>query len=177
LLLAGSEKLGGRNSTEDKMLFIRAAIEDSAISGKGLFTREPVGKGTVVSIHAVDSVVVNEKQYQEEQRKGNELAIRTGIRWVGNHFLYAKEIRPEAFINHSINPTLLYHCGISFARRDLQSGDELTIDYSLFLAEEDVESFSDSSREAPVTGMPAKEALLASTQQLLRLLHEITEIR
>ena len=159
------------------MLYIQAAVQDSAISGKGLFTREPVSKGTVVSIHAVDSVVVTEQQYQEEQRKGNELAIRTGIRWIGNYFLYAKEIRPEAFINHSTNPSLLYHCGISFARRDLQSGDELTIDYSLFLAENDVESFSDSSREMRVTGQPPKEALLASTEQLLRLLHEVSEIR
>jgi SET domain-containing protein len=159
------------------MLFIQAAVEDSAISGKGLFVREPVRKGTVVSIHAVDSVVVTEERYQEEQRKGNELAIRTGIRWVGKYFLYAKENRPEAFINHSTNPSLLYHCGISFARRDLQPGDELTIDYSLFLAEEDVESFSDSAREAQVTGLPPKGALLASTEQLLRLLHEISEIR
>jgi hypothetical protein len=158
------------------MLFIQAAVGNSAISGKGLFTQEPVGKGTVVSIHAVDSVVVTEEQYQEEQRKGNDLAIRTGIRWVGNYFLYAKENRPEAFINHSTNPSLLYHCGISFARRDLQPGDELTIDYSLFLAEDDVESFSDSSREAAVTGLAPREALLASTEQLLRLLNEITEI-
>jgi len=159
------------------MLLIQAAVEDSAISGKGLFTREPVRKGTVVSIHAVDSVVVTEEQYQEEQRKGNELAIRTGIRWVGKYFLYAKEIRPEAFINHSTNPSLLYHCGISFARRDLQPGDELTIDYSLFLAEDDVESFSDSAKEAPVTGLPPKQALLVSTEQVLRMLSEISEIR
>ncbi len=159
------------------MLYIQAAVQDSAISGKGLFTRETVRKGTVVSIHAVDSVVVTEEQYQEEQRKGNELAIRTGIRWIGKYFLYAKEIRPEAFINHSANPSLLYHCGISFARRDLQPGDELTIDYSLFLAENDVESFNDSTKEMAVTGMPAKEALLASTEQLLRLLQEIPDIR
>ncbi len=159
------------------MLFIQAAVGDSAISGNGLFTQEPVRKGTVVSIHAVDSVVVTEEQYQEEQRKGNELAIRTGIRWVGKYFLYARESRPEAFINHSTNPSLLYHCGISFARRDLEPGAELTIDYSLFLAEEDVDSFSDSKVETQVTGLPPKEALLSSTQQLLRLLNEVSEIR
>jgi hypothetical protein len=55
-------------------------------------------------------------------------------------------------------------------------GAELTIDYSLFLAEEDVDSFSDSKVENQVTGLPPKEALLSSTQQLLRLLNEISEI-
>src|SRR5690349_2716006 len=124
------------------MLFIKAAVGESTISGKGLFVQEAVKKGTVVSIHAADSVILTEEQYQEEQRRGNELAIRTGIRWVGRYFLHAKEHQPEAFINHSKNPSLLYHCGISFARRDLGLGDELTIDYSLFLAEEDVEGFS-----------------------------------
>ena len=158
------------------MLLIQAAVEDSAISGKGLFARESVAKGAVVSIHAADAVVVTEKDYQEEQRKGNELAIRTGIRWVEKYFLYAKENRPEAFINHSTNPSLLYHCGISFARRDLQPGDELTVDYSLFLAEDDVESFCDSTKEATVRGMPPRKALLASTEQLLHLLREISEI-
>jgi hypothetical protein len=159
------------------MLLIQAAVGDSAISGKGLFTQEPVRKGTVVSIHAADSIVVTEEQYQEEQRKGNELAIRTGIRWIGKYFLYAREMRPEAYINHSTDPSLLYHCGISFARRDLPIGAELTIDYSLFLAEDDVDSFSDSARESDVTGLPPREALLNSTEQLLRLLNEISEIR
>ena len=159
------------------MLFVKAVVADSAISGKGLFAQDRVMKGTVVSLHAADSVVVTEEQYQDQQRKGNELAIRTGIRWVGNYFLYAKQNRPEAFINHSTNPSLLYHCGISFARRDLQIGEELTIDYSLFLAEEDVEGFGDSARETKVTGLPPKEALISSTEQLLRLLQEISEIR
>ena len=90
----------------------------------------------------------------------------------------AKEERPEAFINHSTDPSLLYHCGISFARRNLEPGDELTIDYSLFLAEEDVEGFRDSAKvRRELTGRPPREALISSTEQLLHLLREIPEIR
>jgi len=159
------------------MLFVNAAVQDSAISGKGLFVKDPVRKGTVVSIHGADAVVLTEEQYQEKQRKGNQLVISTGIRWVGRYFLHAKESRPEAFINHSTDPSLLYHCGISFARRDLQPGDELTIDYTLFLAEEDVEGFSDVARGVPITGLAPREALIVSTEQLLRLLREIDDIR
>ena len=40
-----------------------------------------------------------------------------------------------------------------------------------------MDSFSDSKIETQVTGLPPKEALLISTQQLLRLLNEISEIR
>lgn len=156
---------------------VKAAARDSAIAGRGLFVEQAVSKGTVVSLHAADSVVLTEQEYQHEQRIGNELAIRTGIRWVGPYFLCAKEARPEAFINHSKDPSLLYHCGISFARRDLKPGDELTIDYSLFLAAEDVESFRDSAEEASVTGLPPKDALASSTEQLLRLLQEVDDIR
>lgn len=158
------------------MLFVNAVVQDSPISGKGLFVKDPVRKGTVVSIHGADAVVLTEDQYQAEQRKGNELAIRTGIRWVGRYFLHAKETRPEAFINHSTDPSLLYHCGISFARRDLHPGDELTVDYRFFLAAEDVEAFSDAAQGVPVTGLSPWEALIASTEQLLRLLREVTEI-
>lgn len=159
------------------MLLVKAEARDSAIAGKGLFLEQTVLKGTVVSLHGADAIVLTEQQYQHEQSIGNDLAIRTGIRWVGPYFLVSKSERPEAFINHSKDPSLLYHCGISFARRDLKPGDELTIDYSLFLAEKDVEGFEDSTAEAQVTGMPARDALLLSTEQLLRLLREVKEIR
>lgn len=159
------------------MLLVKAVTRESEIAGKGLFVEEAVRKGTVVSLHAADATVLTEQEYQHEQRIGNELVIRTGIRWVGPYFLYAQEERPEAFINHSTDPSLLYHCGISFARRDLKPGDELTVDYSLFLAEDDVEGFHDSAEETQVTGLPPRDALISSTEQLLRLLREITEIR
>lgn len=96
------------------MLFIQAAVGDSAISGKGLFAQEPVRKGTVVSIHAVDSVVVTEEQYQEEQRKGNELAIRTGIRWVENIFYTrGRAGRKRSSITRPIRPCSIIAASVS----------------------------------------------------------------
>jgi len=158
------------------MLLVDAEVRESPIAGSGLFLRAPVRKGAIVSIHAVDAKLLTQAEYQEEQRKGNELAIRSGIRWVGRYFLRARAMPPESYINHSDAPALLYHCGISFARRDLSSGDELTIDYTGFLAEDDVEGFCDVATGRTLFGLPPREALLRSSQELVRLLTEIEEI-
>jgi hypothetical protein len=156
-------------------MFVDVEVRDSSIAGSGLFLRAPVRKGTIVTIHAADAQLLTEDEYQEAQRQGNELVVRTGIRWVGRYFLHAREMKVESYINHSDDPALLYHCGVSFARRDLEPGDELTIDYRLILAENDVDSFVDSG-SGPVSGLSPKEALLRSSEQLVQLLREIDEI-
>jgi N-carbamoylputrescine amidase len=157
------------------MLLVDAEVRESNIAGRGLFLRSPVRKGAVVSIHAADAQLLTQAEYQEEQRKGNELAIRSGMRWVGRYFLHAKKMPVESYINHSDEPTLLYHCGVSFARRDLDAGDELTIDYRLLLAEEDVEVFRDIASGRMLFGLPPKEALLRSAEELVHLLRELDE--
>jgi len=158
------------------MLLVDAAVRESKIAGSGLFLKAPVRKGAVVAIHGVDAGLLTQAQYQEEQRKGNELVIRSGVRWVGRYFLYAKEMPVTSYINHADNPTLLYHCGISFARRDLQPGDELTIDYTTILAEDDVEGFRDVATGRELFGLPPKQALLKSAEQLVGLLREIDDM-
>lgn len=158
------------------MLFVDAEVRESRIAGSGLFLRSSVKKGAVVSIHGVDAKLVTQAEYQEEQRKGNDLAVRSGVRWVGRYFLYAKAMPVESYINHSDDPTLLYHCAISFARTDMKPGDELTIDYRTFLAEDDVEGFEDMATGRMLFGLPPKEALLKSSTELVKLLQEINEI-
>ena len=158
------------------MLFVDAEVRDSRIAGKGLFLRAPVAKGTVVSIHGAKAQLLTQAEYQEAQRQGHELAIRTGIRWVGRYFLHATEMPPEAYLNHSDDPALLYHCGISFARRDLAVGDELTVDYTLFLAEDDVEGFEDRATGRMLYGLPPRDSLLRSAEELVRILRDIDRI-
>ncbi|MGA3097107.1 MAG: SET domain-containing protein [Bryobacteraceae bacterium] len=158
------------------MLFIDAEVRDSKIAGSGLFVRSPVPKGAIVSIHAVDAQLLTQAEYQEEQRKGNELVTRSGIRWVGRYFLHARKMPVESFINHSDDPTLLYHCGVSFANRDLAAGDELTIDYATILAEDDAEGFRDAATGRMLFGLPPKAALLKSAEHLVELLRQIDEI-
>lgn len=155
------------------MLTIKTEVKESTIAGKGIFALQFVPKGTVVSIHGFNAGVLTQSQYQEEQKNNNELVIRSGVRWVGNYFLYDRVDTIESYINHSDDPSLLYHCGISFAKRDLNIGDELTIDYTLFLAEDDVEGFTDVNSGKHLHGLSPKESLLKSSFQLVDLLLSI----
>jgi hypothetical protein len=155
------------------MLFFRTSTGPSKIAGNGLFILEPAARGTVVSIDAHDVRILSEEQYKEAQRGGDLVAIRNATRWVGSYFQCPPESRDESYINHSSDPNLLYHCGVFFARRDIAPGEELTVDYSLFLAENDVERFVDSVTGEDVLGKSAADSLLASTAELLRVLFAI----
>jgi hypothetical protein len=158
------------------MLFVRTAVQQSKIAGEGLFLTEPVRKGRIVSIHAANAEILTQSEYQREQGSGSELVLRSGIRWVGQYFLCAQAMPTESYMNHSDDPSLLYHCGISFARRDLGPGDELTIDYTLFLAEDDITGFVDVTTGRALNGRPPREALIASAKQLVELLEGVDEM-
>ena len=68
---------------------------------------------------------------------------------------------------------MLYHCGLFIAKQDIKPGDELTVNYQYFLAENGVYSFSDNETEKLVNGLPPKIALLKSAQELVQLLEEL----
>ncbi|MBN2531384.1 MAG: SET domain-containing protein [Spirochaetales bacterium] len=156
------------------MLYIKTEIRESLIpgAGEGLFSLEPVKKGRIIANLALSSRVMTEEEYQEEQRKGNKSVIQTAVRWVGNYFLYTDTIGNADYINHSSPATLLYHCGICFAREDIKAGDELTVDYRYFLAENDVYSFSCGKGNHVVDGLSGRNALLQSARELISLLKE-----
>jgi hypothetical protein len=64
---------------------------------------------------------------------------------------------------------MLYHCGIVFAKTDIAIGEELTVDYKYFLATNDVHAFDDRDTGQQVTGLNARDALLASARELIEL--------
>ena len=154
------------------MLYVKTEIKESSTSGKGVFAAEPISKGSVVAILAQATNVITEEQYQNEQKKGNELVIKTAVRWIGKYFLCKDMIDVEEYINHSEEPSLLYHCGIFFAKRNLNTGDELTVNYRYFLAEKDAYAFVDNKTKKIVDGLPPKQALLESAKELIALLEE-----
>lgn len=154
------------------MLLIETEVKNSSISGRGLFSRQSVKKGEVVAILTHSCPTMSERQYQNEQEKGNEVIIMTAVRWVGDLFAYGDSIGPEEFINHSFDPSMLYHAGICFATRDIAPGDELTADYRFFLAENDVYRFTDAETGKLVDGLGPKRALADSATALVRLLED-----
>jgi len=151
-------------------MFYKTEVRNSGIHNKGLFILEPVKKGEIIGIMTVNCGIMTESEYQEEQEKGNEIIIMTGVRWAGKYFLYGNSICNEDYINHSEDPNMLYHCGICVALRDLYPGDELTINYKFLLAENDVYSFIDKETGKKVDGLSWREALIQSTEEFINLL-------
>jgi hypothetical protein len=154
------------------MLFFDTEIRESKIGEKGLFSKEHIQKKAVIGILVLGFPIMTEDAYQEAQRKKQHEIIMTSIRWIDNWFMYGDKITNEEFINHSLNANMLYHCGILFAKRDIEIGDELTADYKYFLAVNDEERFIDFDSGKMVDGLPGDLALIESTKELYKLLSE-----
>ena len=154
---------------ESEQLLVPVHVASPAIAGRGLFASAPIKKRTVIAILCYMAPMMTVDDYQREQRNGNKLIEMTAIRWVGDHFLYGDEITETEFINHSFEPNMLYHLGICFALRDIVSGEELTVDYRHFLAENDVNQFDDLTTGKLVDGYGPTESLIVSTRALSEL--------
>ena len=155
------------------MLYIKCKVKKSELGGKGLFSQQFIPKGKIIGILAQEAMVMSEKSYQSEQRKGNFLVIMTAVRWIGNYFLYGDKITKEEFINHSEKPSMLYHMGVCFALRDIQVDDELTVNYNYFLAEKDENRFESKEKKGKIVdGISPKKALLLSAKELIKLFND-----
>jgi hypothetical protein len=154
------------------MLFYKVEVRPSPIAGRGLFSKEAISKGAIIGLLAHATPIMTEEEYQEAQRHGEQLIILSAVRLAGKYFIYGEQITDEEYINHSADPTMLYHCGIAFARKDVAVGDELTVDYKYFLARDDVGAFDDVRTGGVVTGLDGRQAMIESCRELLALLAE-----
>jgi hypothetical protein len=156
------------------MLFFDTEIKSSKLGGLGCFVTCAVDKGAIAGILVYRGRLIKESEYLEALSRGESAALRTGTRWVGSYLTIDDPHDPfviaspnEAFINHSFDPTLLFHCGICFAKRDLAAGEELTVDYAYVLSPVDPTVFSDTVTGEPVRGLPWRTALLRSAVELI----------
>jgi SET domain-containing protein len=152
------------------MFLYKVETKASAIAGKGVYALEPILAGSVVCVGYYGGLLITEKEYQDAQRRGDQLIIQSAVRAVGEYFIYNSELTDDEYINHSGKPNMLYHCGVFFAKRDIAVGEELTVDYKYFLAENDVYAFSDIEAGARVNGIGGKQALLDSCRELMELM-------
>jgi hypothetical protein len=154
------------------MIFYRTKITKSRIHEFGLFAEENIDRGAVVGIMALGSDITSERLYQNGLRNDDFVYAQTGVRWIHKFFMYDERIMVEDYINHSHQANILYHCGILFAKRDIARGDEMTCDYRLFLAQNDVEAFYDGETGEWVDGYDSKTSLLSSSRQLIVLIED-----
>lgn len=98
-------------------------IGRSKIAGRGIFAGEDIKKGEFVTL-------LKGRLVRKEYRTKSDL--RVGQCWVGvKHYWWVDPIFPIRYINHSCEPTLGFKTARRvYALRDIQKGEELTIDYS-----------------------------------------------
>ena len=158
------------------MNFVKVEVGQSPLHDKGVFTKEEIKKGEIISAWTDDSVIINKAKYLDKQTQGDEIAIRSAVRLVDDLFLYYPDSEPSedpfTFINHSEDENVLYHCGILFAKRNIKSGEELTINYRYILAENDYCRFKDKVSNKPIDGISGRKALIASAKELLDLFNQ-----
>ena len=166
-------ELSTRTPPASGVIFVKAEVRDSGVAGKGLFAVEPVRKGSVVGCFTLGSAVATEAEYVQACAERRNPLMRTGTRYVGRYFTYGNEAAAYTYMNHSFEPTLLLHCGVLFARRDLEAGEELTIDYRYALDDTDVGVYADAATGIEIRGYPAKETLLRTARELVELIRPL----
>lgn len=106
-------------------------IRESPVEGKGLFANTDIKKG--------EKIVVWGGNYTDAA--GAELMRKNGklvMQWDDDLYSYEDRAEDEGyFINHSCDPNLwMADAYTLITRRDVKTGEELTIDYAMFEADE-----------------------------------------
>lgn len=120
------------------MLLVKTRLGPSAIQGLGLFADEFIPKGTLVQqfIPSLDLEIAPEiiEQLPDKARR-EMLHFCYKHKKTGNYILCADNAR---FLNHSESPSLTGGGSseeIDIAFRDIQKGEELTVNYYEFDAD------------------------------------------
>ncbi|KRE88409.1 hypothetical protein ASG87_07305 [Frateuria sp. Soil773] len=149
------------------MILPRYRIAASTIggAGKGLFLEEPVAAGQVVT--APDAI---DRTYRRDEVAARPDLFHACARWFEDRYTLSPDWPDECYINHSFEPTGLWHLGFVFAARDLPAGTEITVDYRHLLPPGEAEDFLDAATGEKIIGLPWAESLASSTRTLGRLL-------
>ena len=152
------------------MILPRYHIGPSSITGagQGLFMDEPVARGRVIvapdaipAVHRFDEILA---------RPDAASALAATVRWFEDRYTVTPEWPDECYINHSFEPSALWHLGFVFARTDLPAGTEVTVDYRHLLGEGQEEAFCDSASGNPIIGLPWRQSLLMTSTELAQIL-------
>ena len=154
-------------------MFVKTEVRQTARYGKALFAAETIRRGTIVCSFTLGSDVTTEDDYVGGVAEGRQPLTRTGTRYAGRYFTFGNVDAPYNFINHSFAPTLLCHCGVVLALRDLRPGDELTIDYRTLIDTTDTGIYSDAVTGREIRGLSARETILKTARELIALVEGV----
>lgn len=115
--------------------WMRAGLElrESAIHGTGVFTKSAISVGEIVIIWG--GVIVRLEDFKSGQGvKHTNVGVDDDLYLAAEN---SEEVSMDDYMNHSCEPNLWLIDEVTVvARRDIQAGEELTIDYATELADE-----------------------------------------
>ncbi len=138
--------------------------------GKGVFLKQSVKRGQVLL--APDAI---NKLYNHAERAAlvpGSPEDEACVRWFETFHTVSTDWPDDCYVNHSFNPTGLWHLGFVFALRDMQPGDEVTTDYRFVINDNEVMPWVDNETGQKIVGYTWEENLRKSTEQLLALVSE-----
>jgi len=121
------------------MLLVKTKIGQSKIQGIGLFADQFISKGTLAQKFMPGfDLIIQENEIQKLSEPAREQFLKYAYkRKDGQYILCFDDTR---FLNHSDNPNLISNDSseeIDIAARDIQKGEELTVNYKDFDTEFD----------------------------------------
>lgn len=152
------------------MILPRYRVSESRIpgAGRGVFIDEPVAAGRILV--APDAIPRVYRWDEVLALPNRDEALAASVRWFEDRYTVTPEWPDECFINHAFEPSGLWHLGFVFAARELQPGEELTVDYRHLLGSGQVEEFRDAHSGEAIVGWSWEESLARSTRELAALL-------
>lgn len=115
------------------MLVIHTKISKSPIHGVGCFAAEPVRSGTVVwQLDPRIDLIFTAGQIKAAPKAFQIFLVQYASKDAGqDRYVYCAD--NARFINHAVEPNLVHNAAtaatLMFARRDIEAGEELTLDY------------------------------------------------
>jgi hypothetical protein len=149
------------------MIVPRYRIDASRITGagKGLFLEESVNAGRIIT--APDTI---DKTFRIDEVLAQPELMHATARWFENHYTISPDWPDECYINHSFEPSGLWHLGFVFAMHDLPAGTEITVDYRHLLPPGQEEDFIDTATGERIVGLSWYESLMTTTRALAHVL-------
>ena len=128
-----------RHQQKQKKYFLKG----NSISGYGIYANKDIQNGEIIFQNESKSHRLITKKYVDEHWNADEISEFRKYAWpVGNdvYVLWDEDPRGWAPQNHSCDPNTKYEGLNVLASKNIQKGEELTLDYTTFLNDE-MESF------------------------------------
>lgn len=110
----------------------RIEIRPSSVHGRGMFARRQIAPGEIVTVWGGEFVLT-----EPDLLRKHALGMRCSLGTIGEgrylaHILGESEEGLSNLLNHSCDPNLWLHDEVTLgARRDISSGEEITLDYAM----------------------------------------------